>query len=158
MILGSFTVRPSLPTRAGIQCRGFFGAGSDSPLASDLVSGSWEDLDGAGVIGDTTGMAAGQCTTIAPSSRTAQLLITADSVTLTSGAVTSAVVASVTAPDSMGLQAFTLSVEPARARSVDLITEAMFEAFPHAGDRALEVASMEAVSMEVVVDAIADPL
>src|SRR5260370_32224482 len=80
MILGWCTGRLSSPTRAGIPCPGFFGAASDSPSVSDLVSGSSEGLVGAGVTGGTTGMAVGQCTTITPSSRISEPFIAADSI------------------------------------------------------------------------------
>lgn len=47
----------------------------------------------------------------------------------------------------MAFRLLTLSEELAPARSVDLITAAMSEAFPRAGGRASAVASTEAVFM-----------
>jgi DUF2950 family protein len=56
----------------------------------------------------------------------------------------------------MGLRLLTFNQEHAPARSVVLITAAMFEAFHPAGGPALEVAPTEVVSMGAVVDDIAD--
>jgi len=56
---------------------------------------------------------------------------------------------------STGLRLLTFSQEHAPGRSVGLITAETSEAFPHAGDRALEVVPMVVVSM-VVVDDIVD--
>src|SRR5712664_4033604 len=135
MILGSFTGHLSLPTRAGIRCPEFFGAASDSHLVLDLASASSEDLGGAGVTGATTGMAVEHSSTITPSSRTAETLVTRGSITVISATVTSATAASImvtsvtaastTVADPMGLRLFTLSQEHAPARSVALITVEM---------------------------------
>ncbi len=87
-ILGSCTGGRSSRFQAGIPSPGFFGEALDSRSVLDLELATSEDLVGAGVTGDTTGMAVGQCTTITPSSRTAEPLLAADPITLTSAAVT----------------------------------------------------------------------
>jgi hypothetical protein len=103
-----------------------------------------------------TGMADERFLTITPLSRIGMSSVTRGSITAISA----------TAADSMGprvftgarafteVPAFTLSQEHAPARSVALITAAMFEASLLAGGRVLEVVSMEAVSMGVVADVI----
>ena len=152
MILGWYTVHLLSRTQAGIRCPGFFGAASDSRSVLDLESDTLEDLGGAGVTGGTTGTAVGQSTTITPSSRAAELLITADSIAVTSAEAASATATSATAMRFTEVRAFTVSQECTLARSVALITAEMSEAFPPAGGPALEVAA----SMEVVPMAVAD--
>src|SRR5260370_15705276 len=132
MILGWCTWRLSSPTRAGIPCPGFFGAASDSPSVSDLVSGSSEGLVGAGVTGGTTGMAVGQCTTITPSSRIAEPLIAADSITAdliaaTLITATLIIATSTTATPPTGLPVFTVSQEHTPTRLVALIIAGITE-------------------------------
>src|SRR5712664_3477872 len=143
MILGWCTVRLSLPIQAGIRCPGFFGAASDSRSVLDLESGTSEDLGGAGITGDMTGMAARRFTTTTPTS----LIVTRSSIMAILTTAASAV-----ATHSTAVRAPTGSQECTPARSVGLITAEMSEAFPPAGDRALEVAA----SMEVVPMAVAD--
>lgn len=58
------------------------------------------------------------------------------------------------ARSSTGLRLLTFSQERAPERSVGLTTAETFEASPLAGDQALAVVSMEAVSMAAVADAI----
>src|SRR6266478_9916296 len=99
MIRGWCTVRLLLLTQGGIPCRGFFGVASDSRSVLDLESVTSEDLGGAGVTGDMTGMAVGHSTTITPSSRTAETLVTMGSIMVISATamVISATVTSTTA-------------------------------------------------------------
>ena len=156
MILGWYMATQSSPIQAGIQCPGFFGAASDSHSVSDLVSATSEVLGGAGAIGDTTGMDVEHSSTITSSSHTAESSATTASITVTSATVTSATEASTIAASTMvvastGLRVFTevptftLSPECTPARSVDLITAEMSEAFPPAGGRALAVGDSMAV-------------
>src|SRR5216683_2798714 len=149
MILGWCTVRLLLPTQAGIRCPVFFGAASDSRSVLDLESGTSEDLGGAGVTGGTTGMAVGHSTTITPSSRTAETLVTMGSIM-----VISATAASATATRSTEVRASTGSQERTPAPSAALITGEMPEAFPPAGDRALEVVASTEVDPMAVADGI----
>src|SRR6266852_8307621 len=163
MTLGSCTVRLSSRTQDGIRCPGFFGPASDSPSVLDLESGTSEDLGGAGVIGDTTGVAMGRCSTttatfptVTRSSIMAILTVavsaTAALTTAASATATLTTAASATATRSTEVRAPTGSQECTPALSVALITAEMSEAFPPAGDRALEVAaSMEVVPMAVAV-------
>ena len=161
MIPGSCTATRSSPIQAGIPCPAFIGAASALALELDLASAALEDLDGAGATGDMTGMADERSTTVTPSSHIAVRSVTRGSITAISAAVAP------TAADSMGLRvftgarafaevpAFTRSQERTPARSAGLITAEMSEAFPLADGRALAVAaSMEAVSMAAVADAI----
>src|SRR6266481_6880637 len=143
--------RRSSRIQAGIPSPGFFGAASDFRSESDLELATSEDLVGAGVTGDTTGMAAGQCTTITLSSRTAEPLIAADLITLTSVAGALATETRSTEVDlgaelrgSTGLQRLTFSREHAPVPSAALITAEMPEAFPPEADQASAVALMEA--------------
>src|SRR5258707_9390825 len=147
-IRGSCMVRRSSRIRAGIPYPGFFGVASDSRSVLDLELASSEDLDGAGATGDTTGVAVGQCTTITPSSRTAEPLIAADLITLTSAAGASATVTPSTVPaearGSADLLRRTFSPGHARAPSAALITAEMRADFPRAGDPASVVVRMAA--------------
>jgi hypothetical protein len=147
-----------LRIQAGIPSRGFFGAASDSHSVLDLELATSEDLVGAGATGDTTGAVAGQCTTITPSSRTAEPLIAADSITLTSVAAALATQTSFMGAEleaevrsSTDLQRLTSSQERAPVRSAALITAEMREDFPPEDDQALEAAPTEAF-MAVVGD------
>src|ERR1700720_834142 len=88
MIPGWCMGGPSSPTRAGIRCLEFFGAASDSRSASDLELDTSEDLVGAGVIGDTTGVTVEHSSTIANSSPTAGSLVMTGSITVISTTVT----------------------------------------------------------------------
>jgi len=121
----------------------------------DLELASSEDLVGAGATGDTTGMAIGQCTTITPSSRTAEPLIAADLIALTSAARGLATVTRSTVgaavQGSAGLQRLTFSRGHAPVPLAALITAEMRADFPHEGNRALEVAPTGA-SMAVADD------
>jgi len=133
--------------RVGIPSPEFFGAASDSRSVLDSELATSEDLVGAGVTGDTTGIAVGPSTTITPSSRTAAPLTAADSITPTSatGALpteTPFTQAGVTG--STVLQRLTFSPVHAPARSAALITAEMPEAFPPVADQASEAASMAA--------------
>ena len=110
----------------------------------DLELASSEDLVGAGVTGDTTGMAVGQCTTITPSSRTAEPLIAADLITLTSGAGASATVTPAAARGSADLLRLTFSPGHAPAPSAALITAEMPADFPREDDQASVVVPMAA--------------
>src|SRR5712672_557730 len=141
--------------------REFFGAASDCRSALDLDSDTLGDLDGAGAIGDMTGMAAEHPSTITSSLRTAENSAMTGSITVTSIMATSAMVDSGTATLAMEAltmathfteaRAFTRSQGRTREGSVALITAEMREDFPPAGTRALEVAaSMAAVRMVVV--------
>src|SRR4029077_15639866 len=151
MILGRYTVRLSSRTQAGIRCLGFFGAASDSRSVLDLESDTSEVLGGAGVIGDTTGVAMGRCSTttftspIVTRSSIMAILIVAVSATAALNTANSA-----TATRSTVVRDIALNQERTPARSVALVTAEMSEVFPPAGTRALEVAaSMEAVPMAV---------
>src|SRR5258708_27282250 len=128
-------VRRSSRIRAGIRSPGFFGVASESRSVLDLEWASSEDLVGAGATGDTTGMAVGQCTTITPSSRTAEPLIAADLITLTSAAGALATVTRSTVgaavQGSAGLQRLTFSRGHAPVPSAALITAEMRAAFAH---------------------------
>src|SRR6476660_8317206 len=153
-ILGSCTAIRSLHTLGGIPCRGSSWAewGPDLELASELAF--LVDMDGAGTIGDTTGMAGQQSTTTTPTFLTAgrsSIATTSTTAVRPAEAAPAAVVR-----DSTDLLLLTLSREHARARSADLITAETFEAFPLAGGRALQAVSTEAVFMAAVADATDD--
>jgi len=138
---------PIIAYPAGFPCPGFIGVAPAIPLALDLVSASSEDLGGAGITGDTTGMAVDHSSTTTNGSPTAGILVTTGSIMVTSATATviSATAASITAADSTALRLLTFSQEHAPVRSVALITAGTSEAFPPAGGRALEVeASTEA--------------
>src|SRR5712691_4038349 len=169
MILGSSTGRPSLPTRAGTRCPGFFGMAPDCPSVLDLESASSEVLDGAGVTGGTTGMTVGHSSIIMNGSPTAGILVTTGSTTVISATVTAISATAATSTmtirsteadlvgevqGSTALRRLIFSQEHAPGHSVGLITAETSEAFPPAGGQALEVASMEVVSMVAVVDGI----
>jgi len=112
-------------------------------------------LVGAGATGDTTGMAAAQCTTIMPSSRAAEPLIAADLITLTSAAGALATVTRSTVgaavQGSAGLQRLTSSRGHAPVPSAALITAEMRADFPPEDNQALEAAPTGA-SMAVADD------
>src|SRR5258708_30056323 len=88
MILGSSTGRPSLPTRAGTRCRGFFGMAPDCPSVLDLELASSGVFDGAGVTGGTTGMTVERSSIIVNGSPTAGILVTTGSATVISATAT----------------------------------------------------------------------
>src|SRR5260370_24287682 len=141
MILGWCTVRLLLSTEGGLPCPGFFGGAADSRSVLDSESATSEDLGGAGITGDMTGMAARRFTTTTPTSPAAERL----SIAATSTTATSIMAISVTATRSTGLRPVTVSHEHAPARSVALITWANSEAFPPEGGRALELAASREV-------------
>ena len=135
--------------------REFFGAASDCRSALDLDLGTSEDLDGAGAIGDMTGMAAEHSSTITSSLRTAESLATTDSITVISITATLTMADSITATLAMGAltmathfteaRAFMRSQEGTRAGSAALVTAEMLTASLRAGTPALEVAASMAV-------------
>jgi len=160
MILGLCMADLSWPTQAGIRCREFFGAASDSRSALDSDSDTSEDLGGAGAIGDTTGMAVGRFMTITDSSLTAEssamtgsIMVIPITATLTMvGSVTAALptaalTTGATATRLTEVRAFTRNQVGTRAGSVALITAEMLEAFLRAGTPALEAAASMVVRM-----------
>src|SRR6266852_200637 len=157
MILGLCMADLSWPTLAGIRCREFFGAASDSRSALDSDSDTSEDLGGAGAIGDTTGMAVGRFMTITDSSLTAEssamtgsIMVIPITATLTMvGSVTPALPTATltTATRLTEVRAFARSQEHTRAASVALVMAEMLEAFRRAGTPALEAAASMVVRM-----------
>ena len=138
--------------------REFFGAASDCRSALDLDSDTLADSDGAGAIGDMTGMAAEHSSTITSSLRTAESLAMTDSITVISITATLTMADSITATLAMGAltmathfteaRAFMRSQEGTRAGSAALVTAEMLTASLRAGTPALEVvASMAVVRM-----------
>src|SRR5205085_3358116 len=158
-ILGSCMERQSSRIQAGIRSPEFFGAASDSRSVSDSELATSEDLDGAGITGDTTGTDIAPCTTITPLSRTAVPLIAAVSITRTSGAEllaaeTRSAEAELEAPASTGVQRRTFSREHAPVRSAVLTMVEMSGDFPrNAAPASAEVPVVVVVST-VVADAI----
>ena len=158
--------RRSLRTRAGIQCREFSGAASDSRSALDSESDSSADLDGAGDIGGTTGVAVEPSLTITSTFRTAASSVTTDSITVISVTATLVMEGSVMAVLTMAalttvamampftaVQTFTHNLERTLARlAVDLITAEMPEAFPPVDTPALEEAASMGVRMGAAED------
>ena len=101
-------------------------------------------------------MAVAQSTTITPSSRTAEPLIAADLITLTSAAGALATVTPSTvaaeARGSADLLRLTFSQGHAPAPSAALITAEMRADFPREGDQASVVVPMEASMVAAVAD------
>src|SRR6266852_6878494 len=159
MTPGSCSVSRSSRIRVGIRCRGY--SWPERGLDLESVSGSAfsEDMDGAGITGDTTGTAEQRSTTTTPTSLTAERSsIATISTTATSTMATRSTETDLAAEvrGSTGLRPLTFSQEHAPARSVALIMVAMSEASPPAGGRALEVAPTAVVSMVAAVDDIGD--
>ena len=116
-------------------------------LESGSASASSEDLDGAGITGDTTGMAEEQFTTTTLMSRIAEpslIAITSmEAILVTATRSTEAMLGSEVGA-STGMQRLTFSREHAPVRSAALITAEMREDFPPVGDQASGVAPMGA--------------
>src|SRR5882724_1920310 len=147
-IRGSYTGRRSSRTQAGIPCRESSLAAWGLDLESASASASSEDLGGAGITGDTIGMAVQRYTTTTLISRIAErsliaitsieaILVTATSTTATRS--TEAILGAEVGV-STGRQRLTFSQEHAPVRSAALITAEMREDFPPEGDQASEVA------------------
>src|SRR5713101_140128 len=155
MTPGSCTVSRSSRIRVGIRCRGYSWPERGLDLESASGSAFSEDMDGAGITGDTTGTAGQRSTTTAPTSLTAERSsIATTSTTATSIMATRSAEADLAAEvrGSTGLRLLTFSQEHAPARSVASIMAETSEAFPPAGGRALEVVPVEAVFMAAVDD------